>query len=169
MSQSYEVTATVPLTPEEAFALAHTLGPDRTAWDTRVVKQLLLRDATSLGSGAQVFVRLDDGLRLIQEYDLWLPGQLSSTRLIKGPWWLESYGEGWHFTPTNGGTRVTWKVTFHHRLPVFGPQAEQVMLVKLRAQFEARMEDFRAAARDVELIERATAESLPHGARHRDR
>lgn len=169
MSQSYEVTATVPLTPEEAFALAHTLGPDRTAWDTRVVKQLLLRDATRLGRGAQVFVRLDDGLRLIQEYDHWMPGQLSSTRLVKGPWWLESYGEGWHFAPTDGGTRVTWKTTFRHRLPVFGPQAEHVMLVKLRALLEARMDDFRAAARDVELVERATAGSLPHGARHRDR
>lgn len=169
MSQSYEASATVPLSPEEAFALAHTLGPDRTSWDTHVVKQLLLRDATRVESGAQVFVRLDDGLRLIQEYDLWVPGQLSSTRLVKGPWWLDSYGEGWHFSPADGGTRVTWKVSFRHRLPVFGPQAEQVMAVKLHAQLDGRMSDYQVAARDVDLVERASSGWLPYGARHRDR
>lgn len=169
MSQSYEATATVPLTPEEAFALAHTLGPVRTDWDSHVEKQLLLRDATALGEGAQVFQRLTDGLRLIHEYELWVPGQLSSTRLVKGPWWMDGYGEGWHFREHVGGTRVTWKVTFAHKLPVFAPQAEQLLAMRLRAQLDARMADFKAAALDVELIERAMAPELPFGARHRDR
>jgi hypothetical protein len=169
MSQSYEASTTVPLSPAEAFALAHTLGPDRTVWDTRVEKQLLLRDATELGQGTQVFQRLTDGLRLIHEYDLWLPGQLSSTHLVKGPWWLDAFGEGWHFTEADGGTRVTWKVTFRHRLPVFAPQAEAALLPRLRQTLDARMLDYRAAALDADLVERAASGVLPVGARHRDR
>lgn len=168
MSQSYEVSALVALSPERAFALAHSLGSDRTSWDTQVLKRWLLRDATELGEGALVFERVRNGRRVILRQDMWLPGQLSSATMVKGPWWLEQYGEGWHFTPVGEQTRVTRKVTFAHRAPVLAPQLEAMVYAPLRLELHTRMEDYAAASRDTELMARIDSGQLPANARHRD-
>ncbi|SJM71742.1 SRPBCC family protein [Gulosibacter sp. 10] len=169
MSQSLEATATVALTPQEAFALAHTLGADRIAWDGHVEKRMLLRDARRIERGVQVFERVRDGRRMILEYDVWYPGQVSSNRMVKGPWWLADYGEGWHFTPVDGGTRVTWKIAYRHRSPVLAEQMAAAMRVLFRHELDARMADFAAAALDSGLVRDALAGELPRFARHRDR
>lgn len=168
MSQSYEVSALVALSPQQAFVLAHSLGSDRTTWDTQVVKRMLLREATSLDEGAHVFERVRNGRRLILRQDIWLPGQLSSASMVKGPWWLDAYGEGWHFSPVGDETRVTWKITFAHKAPVFAPQLERGMVEALKRELDVRMADFRAASRDVGLMERLATGELAPDARHRD-
>lgn len=168
MSQSYEASALVALSPDHAFALAHSLGSLRTVWDTQVVKRMLLRDATELGEGALVFERVRNGRRVILQQDLWIPGQLSSATMVKGPWWLKQYGEGWHFTPVGDETRVTWKVTLSHRSPVFATQAEVPLTAALRFELTNRMDDYAAAARDADLMAQIVAGVLSPDARHRD-
>lgn len=167
MSQSYEASALVALSPDHAFALAHSLGSDRTAWDTQVVSRMLLRDATQLGEDALVFERVRNGRRVILRQDMWLPGQLSSASMVKGPWWLAQYGEGWHFTPVGDETRVTWKVTFAHSATVLAPQLEAAIVARLRLELETRMEDYSAASRDADLMARIESGVLPADARHR--
>ncbi|MGO1544550.1 MAG: SRPBCC family protein [Gulosibacter sp.] len=172
MAQSLEASATVALSPEEAFALAHTLGADRIAWDSHVEKRMLLRDAQELGRGVQVFERVNDGRRVILKYDVWFPGQVSSNRMVKGPWWLADYGEGWHFTEVDGGTKVTWKITYKHAARALGDQIGGVMKLVFRSELDQRMDDYVAASLDADLVRDsvdALHGQLPRFARHRDR
>ncbi|WP_192497085.1 SRPBCC family protein [Gulosibacter chungangensis] len=169
MPHSLEATATVTLSPEEAFALAHTLGADRIAWDSHVEKRMLLGDARSIDRGVKVFERVKDGRRVILEYDVWFPGQLSSNRMVKGPWWLASYGEGWHFHETAGGTKVTWKITYEHAAKVLSDQLGAVMKLSFKSELDERMADFVAASLDAALVRDAVSGQLPKFARHRDR
>ncbi len=169
MPHSLEATAIVNLSPKEAFALAHTLGADRISWDSHVEKRMLLKDARRLDKDVQVFERVMDGRRVILEYDVWFPGQLSSNRMIKGPWWLESYGEGWHFKPVEGGTQVTWKISYQHASRVLAEQLGSVMKLSFKTELDQRMADFVAASLDADLVQDAVSGKLPKFARHRDR
>lgn len=169
MAHSLEASATVSLSPDEAFALAHTLGADRIAWDSHVEKRMLLRDAREPGRGVQIFERVRDGRRLILRYDVWFPGQVSSNRMVKGPWWLADYGEGWHFRAVEGGTSVTWKITYRHRAPVLSEQVGAVMKLSFRSELDQRMADYVAASLDADLVRDAVSGKLPRFARHRDR
>lgn len=169
MPHALEATAVVPLTLDEAFALAHTLGDDRTSWDNSVEKRMLLRDSTRLGLGAHVFERVRNGRRVILEYDVWYPGQVSSARMVKGPFWLGDYGEGWHFSGVDGGTRVTAKVTYRHAAKLLEAPVGAAMKFSFRTELDARMDDYINAARDIELVRRAVSSDLPLHARHRNR
>lgn len=169
MPHSLEASATVNLSPDEAFALAHTLGADRVAWDSHVEKRMLLGDARTLGLGTKVFERVKDGRRVILQYDVWFPGQLSSNRMVKGPWWLASYGEGWHFHEAAGGTKVTWKISYEHAAKVLSEQLGAVMKLSFKSELDERMADFVAASLDADLVADAVSGKLPKFARHRDR
>lgn len=169
MPQSLEASAIISLSPDEAFALAHTLGADRVAWDSHVEKRMMLRDARQLDRGVQVFERVRDGRRVILQYDVWFPGQLSSNRMVKGPFWLADYGEGWHFTEVEGGTKVTWKITYRHAARALGSPVGSLMKFTFRAELDQRMADFVAASLDADLVRDAVSGALPKHARHRDR
>ncbi|MDJ1372041.1 SRPBCC family protein [Gulosibacter molinativorax] len=168
MPQSLEASAIVNLTPDEAFALAHTLGADRISWDSHVEKRMLLRDARALDRGVQVFERVNDGRRLILEYDVWFPGQVSSNHMVKGPWWLADYGEGWHFKAVDGGTKVTWKITYRHAAPFLSEQLGAAMKLSFRTELDQRLADFVAASLDADLVQDAVSGKLPKYARHRE-
>ncbi|RRJ87467.1 hypothetical protein EG850_03975 [Gulosibacter macacae] len=173
MSQQLEASAWVPLDTETAFALAHTLGDDRTAWDSEVESRMLIRAHRELGPGAQVFERVGNGRRVIVEVDVWHPGQLSSTKLIKGPWWLAEYGEGWHVRPDEDGSRVTLKLTWRHAAPLFADAASATLRASLREELDRRMADFVVASEDATLVsrvrDRMRSGELAPGARHRER
>lgn len=169
-----EASALVPLSPADAFALAHTLGDDRRAWDADVVERMLLREHRDVGPGALVFERVHNGRRAILRYDVWFPGEVSATSLVKGPFWLAEYGEGWHVAPATlpdgaPGSRVVAKLVWQHALPVLREGAGSTLTAAFRAELERRMAGFEDAARDAALLERVRSGRLPRGARHRDR
>ena len=172
MAQQTEASVIVPVDIDTAFALAHTLGNDRTAWDTQVERRMLIRDHRRVQRGAQVFERVDNRRRVIVEYDSWFPPQQSSTRLLKGPFWLAEYGEGWHFSPAEAGTRVTLKLTWRHSAPLFAEAAARTLKQAFTAEVQQRLADLLAACEDASFVERVrardTAGELPPNARHRD-
>ena len=174
MAQQLESTAFVPLDPATAFALAHTLGDDRTAWDAGVVSRMLLREHRELGPGTLVFERARNGRRVILEIDVWHPGELSSARLVKGPFWLADYGEGWRVRPARDGlgregAEVTGKLTWRHSAPVLADAVAATMRAAFRAELDERLAALAAAAEDAALVERVRSGRLPRGARHRER
>ena len=169
-----EASTLVPLSPADAFALAHTLGDDRRAWDPDVVERMLIRDHREVGPGAHVFERVRNGRRVILRYDVWYPGEVSAAVLVKGPFWLAEYGEGWHVAPATlpdgtPGSRVVWKLTWRHALPVLRDRASAAMTAGFRSELDRRLAAFTDAAADEELLRRVRSGELPAGARHRDR
>lgn len=174
MAQQLESTAFVPVDPATAYALAHALGDDRTAWDPAVVRRMLLREHRELGPGALVFERVRSGRRVILEIEAWHPPELSSARMVKGPFWLGDYGEGWRVRPARDGlgregAEVTGKITWQHALPVLADAAAATLRAAFRAELDARLAALATAAEDAALVARVRSGRLPANARHRDR
>ncbi len=171
MAQQTEASVVIPVDIDTAFALAHTLGDDRTAWDTQVERRMLIRDHRRVERGALVFERVANRRRVIVEYDSWFPPQQSSTHLVKGPFWLAEYGEGWHFAPAEGGTRVTHKLIWRHSAPAFAEAAALTLKRSFTAEVHQRLADLLSACEDASLIEqvrqRGDADELAPHARHR--
>ncbi|MGO2112255.1 MAG: SRPBCC family protein, partial [Pseudoclavibacter sp.] len=113
-----EASAIVPLSPADAFTLAHTVGDERAAWDPAIAVSRWLRGATGPAEGAAVFTKAPSGRRRILRYELVEPNRLSSARLIKGQSHLADYGEGVRVEPDDHGSTITWKVVFKLRTPV---------------------------------------------------
>lgn len=172
MSEHIEVSTSLPIDPDSAFALVHTVGDDRTCWDHQTEARMLIRDHREVKLGAQVFERVSNRRRVIVEYDSWYPSRQSSTHLLKGPFWLAEYGEGWHVQPAEGGSRVTLKITWRHASPIFANAAAAAMSSAFTAEARERIADLLVASEDAELVarvrKRAATGELPANARHRD-
>lgn len=133
-----------------AFALAHQVGAARADWDPAVAASRWIRGAEGVAPGAAVFIRSPRGSRRILRFELVEPGIISSARMIKGPWYLASYGEGLRFRQLpDGTTAVTWKLALHLRLPVAAKAAGRLVRPALELQLRARLAGLQAAAAAV--------------------
>lgn len=142
-----EATAHVPLSPAEAFALAHEVGEARAAWDPAVTSSRWLRRATGPAAGASMFTRSPSGRRRILTFELVDEGRLSSARLVKGQPLLRDYGEGMRFEPGDGdGTTFTWKVTYKLAAPFAAPVIGRAIAPVFERELRARLDGFVRAA-----------------------
>lgn len=174
MPQQYESTVFLPVDPATAFALVHTLGDDRTAWDRDVVARMLIREHRELAPGALVFERVRNGRRVILEIEVWHPDALSSARLVKGPFWLADYGEGWRVRPGRDaqgreGSLVTGKVTWRHAAPVLADAAGAAMRGAFAGELDSRLASLEAACGDAALLDRVRSGRPAANSRHRER
>ncbi|WP_371030511.1 SRPBCC family protein [Pseudoclavibacter sp. JSM 162008] len=113
-----EASVIVPLSPDEAFTLAHTVGEAR-SWDPGVVRSQYIRGASAPHPGAHFFTKTPSGRRMILELRVVHAPLMSAAEMVKGPAWLASFGEGWRFEAVDGGTKATWKYTYKLASPVF--------------------------------------------------
>ncbi|GGA62677.1 hypothetical protein GCM10011490_11390 [Pseudoclavibacter endophyticus] len=142
-----EASATVPLSPAEAFALAHSVGDERAAWDPSVATAKWLRGATGPSAGAALFTKSRNGRRRILRFELVDPDRLSSARLIKGQSQLADYGEGIRIEPVDGGSSITWKVVYKVRSPLAAPTVGRLLQPVFERELHSRLAAFVAAAR----------------------
>lgn len=150
-----EATAIVPLSPAEAFALAHEVGEARAAWDPAVVASRWLRRATAPAEGAAMFTKSQSGRRRILRFELVDPDRLTSARLVKGQPWLADYGEGLRFEPADsGGTTVTWKIVFKLRSPILARPLGQLIEPSFARELDSRLAGFQRAAAALASSER---------------
>lgn len=141
-----EATVDVPVSPEEAYAVATETGDERAAWDPAIELSRWVRGAAGPADGAVLFTRSPAGRRFLLRYEHVIPGRQLASRMIKGPSTFASYGEGMRFTALpGGGTRVTATEVFRMRLPALADQAGRLLRATRRRALEARMTAFAAA------------------------
>ncbi|WP_424463069.1 SRPBCC family protein [Pseudoclavibacter helvolus] len=147
-----EASVIVPLSVDDAFALAHTVGPAR-SWDPGVVRSEFIRGATAPAAGAHYFTKTPGGRRMILELRVVHAPFVSAAEMVKGPAWLTSFGEGWRFEAVEGGTKASWKFTYKLASPVFA----STLGAATKPMFERELQG-RAAAYTVRAEELAAAE-----------
>lgn len=106
-----EATVYVPIAPERAFELAHSLGVERASWDPGAATSRFVRGAEEDEQGTIRFIKGRDGMRFLLQTTAWHEPAASACKMVKGPSWLESYGESIRVEDTACGTKVTWKHT----------------------------------------------------------
>lgn len=117
-----ESSVLLRLSPQRAWELVHATGAQRAAWDPFAARSRWTHGASGPADGASLFVRTPRGMRMLLRFEHPHPFVQSSARMVKGPAFLASYGEGWRFEEVPDGTRLVWKIAFRLRSPVLPRQ-----------------------------------------------
>lgn len=141
-----EATVYVPIAPERAFELAHSLGVERAAWDPGAASSRLIRGAEEEGRGTIRFIKGRDGMRFLLETTAWHEPAASACSMVKGPAWLERYGESIRVEDTASGTRVTWKHTATVKRALLPNLTSAGIEQWLTARVNRRLHGFESAA-----------------------
>ena len=114
---SVEAAVTVPVPPAVAFAVSQTVAPVRYRWDPFVREQHFVDGATGPGKGVRTFTRSRHGFSMISEYVSYAPPTNVGMKMVRGPWFFETFAGGWRFAPGAGPneTIATWRYHFRIR------------------------------------------------------
>jgi ribosome-associated toxin RatA of RatAB toxin-antitoxin module len=146
-------TCTVPVGVDLAFALSQTYGEVRYAWDPFVHHQELLKGATKAGKGVQTLTRSRHRLTMISEYQSFRPPTHVGMKMIKGPWFFQSFSGGWNFSAVNANeTTATWRYNFVVKPAFLRPIADRLGTVLLQRDIDRRLAAFQAACADPAII-----------------
>ncbi len=147
--------AWVPVSPETAFAVSQTTGEIRLRWDPFIRHQHLV-DADRPAKGVRTLTRARLGPRMVSEYVSYRPPTSVGMTMVEGPWFFDSFGGGWRFTPESraaiSGTRAVWKYTFSVRPGWLRFVAEPVGLWLLGREIRARIAAYARACEDPDIL-----------------
>lgn len=138
--------------PSTAFAFSQTTGDFRLKWDPFISKQGFLHGATTAGKGVQTRTVSRMGISMVSEYVSYAPPLNTGMKMVKGPWFFDTFGGGWRFTERDGGTQAVWKYTFSCRPTWLRPIAERIGTWLLGREIERRLGAFATACHNPELL-----------------
>lgn len=146
----------VPVDPDTAFAVSQTTGELRLRWDPFIRKQHLI-DADRPATGVRTWTRARVGPKMVSEYRSYRPPTSVGMTMVSGPWFFESFGGGWRFTPEErdgvAGTRAVWKYTYRVRPAFLRRVAEPIGQWLLGREIRARIAAFGRACRNPEILD----------------
>lgn len=143
----------IALDVDTAFALSQTTGQFRLKWDPFIRSQHWLNGATAAAKGVETATVSRMGLRMVSQYVSYSPPRNVGMKMVSGPWFFETFGGGWRFSPTDdAGTHAVWKYTFSCRPAWLRPVAERVGSLILGREIERRIEAFAKACENPELV-----------------
>ncbi len=145
----------VPVPPETAFAVSQTTGEIRLRWDPFIRHQHLI-DATRPGKDVRTLTKARVGPTMISRYVSYRPPVSVGMTMERGPWFFDSFGGGWRFTPEERdgtpGTRAVWKYTYTTRPGWLRPVADRIGQWLLGKEIRARIAAFARACQDDEVL-----------------
>lgn len=153
----------MPVEPRLAFAVSQTTGAVRMRWDPFVRSQRLV-DAARPAKGVRTITRTRLGLGMVSEYVSHRPPTSVGMTMVRGPWFLRSFGGGWRFSPeTRGGVdgcRAVWKYTYAVRPTFLRRIAEPIGQRVLGREIDDRIAAFARACVDETVLTAARADLL---------
>lgn len=153
----------VPVEPRLAFAVSQTTGAVRLRWDPFVRSQRLL-DATRPAKGVRTLTRTRLGLGMVSEYASYRPPTSVGMTMVRGPWFLRSFGGGWRFSPQErdgvAGCLAVWKYTYAVRPSWLRRIAEPIGQRVLGREIDDRIAAFARACLDETVLAAARADLL---------
>jgi ribosome-associated toxin RatA of RatAB toxin-antitoxin module len=111
----FEHVAVVNAHQAEVFDLTQDY-PRRLSWDPFLRRAELLGGAVAPGVGARAWCEARSGWGMETEYVSFIPPRLAAVKMTRGPWFLESFGGAWEFSPAGeNSTTVTFRYQFRTR------------------------------------------------------
>lgn len=153
--------AWVPIEPALAFAVSQTTGAVRMRWDPFIRDQRLV-GAVRPGKGVRTITRTRLGLGMESEYASYRPPTSVGMTMVRGPWFLSTFGGGWRFAPEArdgvDGTLATWKYTYAVRPTWLRPIAEPIGQWLLGREIRRRIAGFAGGCADPAVLAAARAD-----------
>lgn len=139
-------------TPEDCFDLSQS-KPLRHTWDPFIKEQRLI-NAEVPADGVRTWTRSHHGLEMTSEYVSFRRPGVVAMRMVEGPWFFTLFAASWRFAARDDGhTDATWKYRFEVR-SWMAPVARPIGVRVLGRDIDNRLEAFRVAAENPELLER---------------
>ena len=111
----FEHVAVVPGEPSEIFALTQDYSR-RLSWDPFLRRAELVGGAVAPDVGVRAWCVARSGLGMETEYVTFDPPRRTAVKMTRGPFFLESFGGAWQFTPAGEGrTEVAFRYQFRTR------------------------------------------------------
>jgi polyketide cyclase/dehydrase/lipid transport protein len=156
-----EAVITVALPPDLAFAVSQTTAAVRLRWDPFIRRQHFIDGATHPGKGVRTFTRSRHGLTMVSEYVSFAPPSNVGMKMIRGPWFFETFAGGWRFAPAPqpGHTIATWRYSFRCRPAVMRPILHPIGEWILRHDIRRRIAGYAAGCADP-IVVAAARQSL---------
>lgn len=155
-------SAWMGLPPGDAFAVSQTTGELRLRWDPFIRHQHLI-GAQRPAKGVRTLTKARVGPTMISQYVSYRPPTSVGMTMVEGPWFFETFGGGWRFTPESRdgvpGTRAAWKYTYSIRPSWLRPVAEPIGQWLLGREIRARIDAFARACDDQRIVAAALAQS----------
>jgi Polyketide cyclase / dehydrase and lipid transport len=96
---------------------------------------------------------------MISEYVSYRPPTSVGMTMVRGPWFLASFGGGWRFQADGEGTRAVWKYTYTIRPAWLRVVAEPIGQWLLGREIRACIAAFARACQDPVVLTAADAGS----------
>jgi Polyketide cyclase / dehydrase and lipid transport len=148
-----EAKGSVPVSIDMAFALSQTYGELRYRWDPFVHHQELLKGAVRAGTGVQTLTRSKHRLTMVSEYQSFRPPTHVGMKMVRGPWFFQSFSGGWNFsatTPTE--TAVVWRSNFVVKPAFLRPNSHRLGIKLLQHDIDRRLAAFVKACDDQSIM-----------------
>ena len=141
--------------PREAlFALTQDYYV-RLEWDPFLRDLRFLDGATGPAPGVRVWVRARNGLDMLVEYVTVIPPERVAVKLVRGPFFFESFAGAWIFQPAGDGrTRVTFRYSFRTGWRLLRPVLDRVISAVFTRDIAARVRALKHAAEETDLLGR---------------
>src|SRR5262249_26979563 len=124
--------------------------------DPFIRRQHFLDGATTAGKGVRTLTYARVGPKMVSEYASYRPPTSVGMTMVSGPWFFDSFGGGWRFTPEarDGveGTVAVWKYTFRLRPAWLAPVADPIGRLLLGREIRARIAAYARACADEEIV-----------------
>ena len=133
-----ECSVLVNAPQERVFALTESFAARR-RWDPFIRDSRLLGGALKPAVGVQNWVRAYNGFSMVVEYVTYKPPQLAAMKMLRGPWFLASFGGSWQFKAQGDETEVTFRYMFRTRWPLLAPVLDGVIRFFFRRDIRARV------------------------------
>lgn len=152
-----QVTASawVGVPPATAFAVSQTTGELRLRWDPFIRHQHLI-EADRPAKGVRTLTKARVGPTMISQYVSYRPPTSVGMTMVRGPWFFDTFGGGWRFTPEErggvAGTATVWKYTYAVKPAFLRPVAEPIGQWLLGREIRARIAAFGRACADPEIL-----------------
>ena len=127
----------------------------RLEWDPFLRALRFMDGATAPAPGVRVWVRARNGLGMLVEYVTVLPPERVAVRLVRGPFFFESFAGSWIFHPEgDGSTRVVFRYGFRTRWPLLRPVLDRAISAVFGRDLRVRVRALKRAAEETDLLRR---------------
>jgi Polyketide cyclase / dehydrase and lipid transport len=149
-----EAIVTVPVSRHLAFAISQTTAPIRYRWDPFIREQHFVDGALRPGKGVRTFTKSRHGFTMISEYVSFVPGSHVGMKMVRGPWFFETFAGGWRFADADGSgqTTATWRYNFQCRPALLRPITHRIGIWLLGRDIRRRIAGFAAGCVDPVVV-----------------
>jgi len=132
----------ISLEPEELFWLSQDYKR-RLEWDIFLSEAYIIGDIECPSLGVESYCKSKSGAEMISRYISFKPPTVAAVKMIKGPWYLDSFSGSWNFKKNGIGSTVSFTYNFTIKPRFARKITKRILALLYKAQMRQRLVRFK--------------------------